>query len=47
MNLSKFSEDTKMWDAFDIPEGQDVIQRDLDGLEQWAQVNLIMFNKSK
>ena len=28
-------------------EGWDTIQRDLDRLEQWAQENLIQYNKSK
>ena len=37
--LTKFADDTKLWGAVNITEGQDTIQRDLDRLEQWAQVS--------
>jgi len=43
---SEFADDTKLWCAFDMPEGWDTLQRDLR-LKQWAQVNLMRFNKSK
>ncbi|PKU44938.1 hypothetical protein llap_4751 [Limosa lapponica baueri] len=45
--LSKFVDNTKTSGAVDKPEGQDVIQRDLDRLKKWARVNLRMFNKAK
>ena len=42
-----FRSDTQLWDEVNKPEGQDAIQRDLDRLEQWPEVNLMRFNKSK
>ena len=45
--LSKFANDIKLCGTVDTPKGWDAIQKDLDRFEQWAQVNLRRFNKSK
>ncbi|PKU37611.1 rna-directed dna polymerase from mobile element jockey-like [Limosa lapponica baueri] len=36
--ITKFADDTKLCGVVDTPERQHVIQRDLDRLERWAQV---------
>lgn len=45
--FSNSEDDTKMGGLDDMPEGSAAIQRNLNRLEKWANMNLINFDKKK
>ncbi|GAB0178838.1 P protein [Grus japonensis] len=45
--VMKFADDTKLSEEVDTLEGRATLKKDLDRLEEWANKNLMKFNKEK